>query len=116
YKENLTLRDGTKIRAIDKGERIRYLGCSFEDKLVLDSSTTNTLTENLLKLGDSNLLNPTQKIGIINTYTFPTLVYQLQAAPLSELKSSVTDRIDNTITDTVTTTTGIPSTTTTAMC
>src|SRR5690606_31752935 len=88
--ENIKLSDVSEIKASKQGERIRYLGCSFEERLKLDENIITKLTQNLLSLGASTLLNPTQKINLINAYIFPSLVYQLQAAPLSELNDSIT--------------------------
>lgn len=69
---NLQLSNGSEITSIKPDERIKYLGCSFNSKLIFDDTCIGTLNSNLDKLATSSLLKPDQKLNVINQYVFPT--------------------------------------------
>lgn len=71
--EELILSDGSAICGLKPDERIKYLGCSFNSKLVFDYTSIEGLYKNLEKLSVSPLLKPDQKFNVINQYIFPTI-------------------------------------------
>src|SRR5699024_7132460 len=93
----LVLSNRESIRCIDGEERIRYLGCSFNKELVFDDSIVDRLTVSINNLIKSPLLNPNQKLNILNEFIFPRLTYPLQAAPLNKIPKQCLDVLDKTI-------------------
>ncbi len=91
---SLKLADGSEIVGIQRNERIKYLGCSFESELIFDATCITKLNTNLNQLSTSPLLKPDQKLNVINQYVFPILVYPLQAAPINKIPSTVTNGLD----------------------
>lgn len=86
--DNLQLSDGSVIESVKSDEKIKYLGCSFNSELIFAHSFIETLNTNLDKLASSPLLKPDQKLNVINQYVFPTLVYQMQAAPIMKIQNT----------------------------
>lgn len=74
-----------KIKSIGKNDKIKYLGVSYSDSLILDQDAIlKRLGNSLETLSKSSLLNCDQKLNILNEYISPTLVYPLQTAPLKK--------------------------------
>ena len=79
----------------DHEESIKYLGVNFNDEIVFDEkSVISNLTKNISNLCNSPLLKADQKLSIINEYIWPSLVYPLQCAPLTKIKSKFLNDVD----------------------
>ena len=73
--DNVNISEGSNIISIKKGERIKYLGITIEDEIVMDKNKLiNNLTSNINNLTNSFLLKPDQKLNIINQYIWPSLI------------------------------------------
>lgn len=82
--ETIEASDGL-IHSINGEGKIKYLGTSIRDEIVLDKPAVITnLTHQLNNLAQSEILQPDQKLNILNQYVWPTLVYPLQCAPPSK--------------------------------
>ena len=93
--DNVNISEGSNIISIKKGERIKYLGITIEDEIVMDKNKLiNNLTSNINNLTNSFLLKPDQKLNIINQYIWPSLIYPLQTAPLVKLPNYFLKDID----------------------
>ena len=112
---NIKLSTGKIITSISKDEIIKYLGCNFNNELMLNKDSIKTFNENLEKLAHSPLLKPNQKLNIINQYIFPTLAYPFQTAPLIKIPLYILDGLDIIIRRTVKEVIGLPDRTATAM-
>jgi len=81
--EDLEIEPGLYIRSVKKNEQIKYLGIKFNDEIVFDSNETFIKFRNQLeRLVATPMLHSDQKLIIFNQCLWPTLVYQLQYAPL----------------------------------
>lgn len=115
-KKDLHLSNDERIHSINYNERIRYLGCSFEQRIVFDEDrVVKTFHEKLDKLTTSPNLKPYQKLNIINQYLFTTLIYPLQAAPIKEIPRTTTEGLDVMIRKAVKDIVGLPTSTATDM-
>ena len=88
---DLVLNDGSTIRSIAVGERLRYLGCTYENELVFDEQVIVKMADCMNKLLETPLLNRDQKLTILNTYILPKLTYPLQAAPIHKIAKTHLD-------------------------
>ena len=105
----LTL-SGLTIKSIDKDEKIKYLGVTYNDEIILDkTSIINNLNNSISKLVTTPFLKPDQKLNILNQYIWPSLIYPLQCAPLSKLKNKFLEDIDKLIKSAVKEIIGLPS-------
>lgn len=76
--EDITLLDGTTIYALRRDERIRYLGVTFKDEIVFNNEILlRNLVADLKKLLECPLLQPDQKINIMDRYIWPQIIYPL---------------------------------------
>lgn len=93
-KENIFSYRGI-IKTIDNHETVRYLGTNFSDEIQLDPVTLmSQLTSKLQNLAESPLLQPSQKLNVINQYIWPILIYPLQCAPLDKIPSRFLKDVD----------------------
>ena len=113
--ETLQLDDASTIRCIDPEEKIKYLGCSFNDELVWDSRVVGEITEMLNALISSPLLKRDQKLNVINMYILPVLTYRLQAAPRNRIPCDDLAILDRTIRSSIKAIIGLPTSTSTSM-
>ena len=94
----LQLLDGKQIRTCKIGEKIKYLGINFEDEIIFDEIAVLSELKNKLEiLSTSPLLHADQKINIINQFIWPTIIYQLQTAPLYKITKTTLKEIDTLI-------------------
>ena len=100
--------DGEPIRSIKKDERIRYLGCAYENELVFDSSVIAKLTNQMNNLIESPLLQKDQKVAVLNQYLLPQMIYPLQAAPINKIPKQHLASLDITIRQTAKAIIGLP--------
>ena len=112
---DLVLANGDSIKCIDSDTTIRYLGSSFNSEMVFDDSLVDRLTSGINNLIKSPLLNPNQKLNILNGFVFPRLAFPLQAAPLNKIPKSHLEAIDCTIRNSAKAIIGLPTSTATAM-
>ena len=81
--EDLEIEPGLFIRSVKRNENIKYLGIKFNDEIVFDAKETFVTFRNQLeRLVATPMLHSDQKLIIFNQCLWPTLVYQLQYAPL----------------------------------
>ena len=81
---------------------IRYLGIDFNDQISFDKENLLTsLTADLNILAHCTLLNPGQKLLILDQYIWPKLIYPLQCASLSQFSDNYLKNIDKIIRSTV---------------
>ena len=86
--DELELSDGSRVRCLQKDERIKYLGCTFTSELVFDPDILNKLTNNMNNLLKSPLLQKDQKINILNQY-LPRLTYLCKRPHSTKFKISI---------------------------
>src|SRR5699024_5584262 len=106
---------GITIKAIGVEDRIRYLGCNFNDEIVFDKDIAVRFTNKINKLITSPLLKMQQKINILNQYLMPLFIFSLQAAPLRNIPLAILDMLDTTIRTVVKAIIGLPVLTATKM-
>jgi len=106
---SLSLPDDATIVCIEKDTTIKYLGCTFAQELVFDDSIIVALTEKINNLLLTPLLNPKQKLNILNEFIFPRLTYQLQCAPLRMIPQSSLRLLDTTIRNSAKAIIGLPT-------
>src|SRR5699024_764052 len=106
---------GITIKSIGAEERIRYLGCNFNDEIVFDKNIAVKFTKKINKLITSPLLNMQQKINILNQYLMPLFMFSLQSAPLRKIPMAILDALDTTIRTSVKAIIGLPGLTATKM-
>ena len=111
----LQLVDGSTIKCIGRQEKINYLGCSFTDELIFDSSVVGKITEKLNNLIRTRLLKKDQKLNILNQYIMPMLTYPLQAAPIRKIPKRDLEVLDLNIRNSVKAIIGLPIRTSTEM-
>lgn len=111
----LNVLNGDSIKTIRKDEKIKYLGCTFNEEIVFDYDVVDVFTKNCTKLATSPLLKPDQKLNIINQYMFPTLTYTLQVVPLDKMPDSLLENLNIIIRRSVKAIVGIPAHTVNAM-
>jgi Reverse transcriptase (RNA-dependent DNA polymerase) len=100
----------TEIRGMSENEKIKYLGVTFKQEIILDKSKLiNTLKSDLEKLVGCPMLRPNQKLTIINQYLWPSLIYPLQTAPLNKLSKGFLEDIDKIVRSAVKEALGLPS-------
>ena len=104
-----------EIKCIDASTKIKYLGCTFTNLLVFDSSIVGKITEQMNNLIKSPLLRKDQKLAVLNQYIMPQLTYPLQAAPRNQIPKGDLQVLDVNIRRTVKAIIGLPSSTATAM-
>lgn len=108
--QDLSLPNGTTIPSLKLNETVKYLGVDFNSQITFDKSKViNNLTSTLNKLVSTPMLRPHQKITIINSYIWPTLIYPLQMAPLNKLPQTFLLDVDKVIKSAVKEIVGIPS-------
>src|SRR5699024_9205779 len=73
--DQIKLANGTPISCISKASRIKYLGCSFADELIFDSTVVGKITDKLNSLIKSPLSKRDQKLNIMNQYVLPMLTF-----------------------------------------
>lgn len=112
---HLQLADGSSINCIGRNQKVRYLGCTFTDELVFDSTVVGKITEKLNCLIKTRLLKRDQKINIMNQYILPMLTYPLQAAPLRKIPRRDLQVLDLNIRNSVKAIIGLPLRTSTEM-
>ena len=106
--DELGIGDEEVIKGLGEEERVKYLGCSFNNELIFDEQIIVKLTNNMTNLLDSQLLQRNQKLNIMNQYIMPKLVYPLQAAPLNKIPKQHLDTLDVTIRQTAKGIIGLP--------
>lgn len=100
--ETITTISNQSITLIGANEKIKYLGVSYNESLILDQEVLlNRIGNNLETLSKSSLLNCDQKLNILNEYLSPTLIYSLQTAPLNKIPKFFLENIDKLIRSTV---------------
>ena len=110
----LRIRDGA-IACIDPETRIKYLGSSFTDELVFDSTVVGKITDKLNTLIKSPLLKRDQKLNIVNQYILPMLTFPLQAAPIRMIPARDLEVMDLNIRNSIKAIIGLPTRTSTEM-
>ena len=111
----VNLCNGSVINCIGEQDRIKYLGCNFQSKLIFDNAIVGHLTQQMNNLIISPLLRNDQKLNILNQYLLPALTYPLQSAPLPEIPKLDLDTLDLNIRSTVKAIIGLPTATSTDM-
>ena len=111
----LQLVDGSSIECIGRKQRIRYLGCTFTDELIFDSTIVGKITEKLNCLINTRLLKKDQKLNIMNQYILPMLTYPLLAAPIRKIPRRDLQVLDLNIRNSVKAILGLPLRTSTEM-
>lgn len=108
--EELYIDENNIIRSLGSDEKIKYLGVTFQSEIVLDEGKViGSLKSNLEKLVGCPMLRPDQKLTIMNSYIWPTLVYPLQNAPLHKLTKSFLESVDLIIRSSTKEALGLPS-------
>ena len=86
------------ISSISADEEIKYLGATFNQTLVFNSNQILTkLHTNLDTLATTPLLQPHQKLTVINQFIGPTLIYPLQTSSLEKIPKQFLVKADNMI-------------------
>ena len=86
------------IQSISADERVKYLGVSFNQKLIFNSTEIfSKLQSNLDTLATTHLLQSQQKLNIINQFIGPTLIYPFQTAQIDLIPKSFLVKADNII-------------------
>lgn len=84
------------ITSISASDEIKYLGVSFNKTLIFDSnSILKKLQNNLDSLTSTPLLQPHQKLTVINQFIGPTLIYPLQTCRLDSIPKNFLNKADN---------------------
>ena len=107
--------EGVLIRCIEQEEKIKYLGCSFNNELTWDNKVVGEITAKLNHLYSSPLLKREQKLNVINQYLLPILTYPLQAAPIHKIPKEDLRILDQSIRTTIKAIIGLPTATSTDM-
>ena len=113
--DQIKLANGTPISCISRDSRIKYLGCSFADELIFDSTVVGKITDKLNSLIKSPLLKRDQKLNIMNQYVLPMLTFPLQAAPLRKIPARDLEVLDLNIRNSIKAIVGLPVRTSTEM-
>lgn len=83
------------IESISKDQKIKYLGVTFIDEIVLDTNIImKNFQEKLRHLVSSPLLNADQKLNIINFSIWPSLIYTFQSTPIEKIPKLFLKDID----------------------
>ena len=86
------------IESISADEEIKYLGATFNKMLIFNSTAILTkLQKNLDTIASSPLLQPHQKLIVINQFIGPALIYPLQTAHLEQIPKTFLHKADNII-------------------
>ena len=94
----LQISDDTRISCIGSTDTIKYLGVTFNDCIVFDEGKcAKSFNSKIEKLVSTPMLRPDQKLKILKTYIWPTLIYPFQNAPLSKLSHAFLESIDKII-------------------
>lgn len=84
--QNLVLRPGYEIKALNIGDKIRYLGVNFSDQLIFYSNQTlNHLRDKTETFVSSSLLQANQKFTVLNSSISPALIYPFQTIPFQKI-------------------------------
>lgn len=90
--------DGNLIQSIDENQKIKYLGVNFNQEIIFDNVLIlQKLKDKIEKIVSSPFLKDCQKINVLNTYIWPSLIYSLQTAPLKKLSLDFLNNVDNLI-------------------
>jgi hypothetical protein len=86
------------LKALKKGEKIKYLGVNFEKELVFDKAEVITnFHKDVERLVGTTVLRSDQKLNIINQYLWPRLTYVLQVTPTELISINFLEDIDKII-------------------
>jgi len=92
---DLKIDDNDEIPGLKIGEVIKYLGVSFQGEMIFDQEAViNSLNNDLKQLVTSALLKPEQKLGILNQYLWPKVIYPFQTAPVGKIPQSFLEDMD----------------------
>ena len=86
------------IQNISADDRVKYLGVSFNQKLIFNSTEIlSKLQSNLDTLATTHLLQSQQKLNVINQFIGPTLIYPFQTAQIDLIPKSFLVKAHNII-------------------
>ena len=89
---------GSQVKSISNEEKIKYLGVNFTSEIVMDEAKIVTkLEKDINSIVTTPFLKQEQKITVLNTFIWPTLIYPLQSTPLLKISNKLLEDLDKMI-------------------